>query len=98
MMINKRLLKIEKILKKKNKGKLFPSFIVKTSDGIFKAKEKMLFLCGDTDFEKIESIENTNLQVYDFSNYKIKDLFFLNRIDKPYPIIHEGDINDQRGN
>ena len=54
MMINKRLLKIEKILKKKNKGKLFPSFIVKTSDGIFKAKEKMLFLCGDTDFEKIE--------------------------------------------
>ncbi|ELC8390766.1 hypothetical protein QYB48_002782 [Clostridium perfringens] len=94
MMINKRLLKIEKILKKKNKGKLFPSFIIKTSDGIFKAKEKVLFLCGDTDFEKIESIENTNLQIYDFSNCKIKDLFFLNRIDKPYPIIHEGDIND----
>ena len=54
----------------------------------------MLFLCGDTDFEKIESIENTNLQIYDFSNCKIKDLFFLIRIDKPYPIIHEVDIND----
>ena len=94
MALNKRLLKIEKLLKKENKGKLFQSFIVITSDGIYKAKDKMIFLWGDKDFIKIDSIDSSSLNVYEYKNYRIKELMFINRPDGPYPIIHEGDIND----
>lgn len=94
MALNKRLLKIEMLLKKKNKGKLFQSFIVITSDGIYKAKDKMIFLWGDKDFVKIDSID-ISLNVYEYKNYRIKELMFINRPDGPYPIILEGDSNDQ---
>jgi hypothetical protein len=94
MALNKRLLKIEKLLKKENKGKLFQSFIVITSDGVYKAKDKMIFLWGDKDFIKIDSIDSSSLNVYEYKNYRIKELMFINRPDGPYPIILEGDRND----
>ncbi|MEG2457998.1 MAG: hypothetical protein RSB41_03815 [Bacilli bacterium] len=87
MILNKRLLKIEKLLKKQNKGRLFQSFIVITSDGIYKAKDKMIFLWGDKDFIKVDSIDSSSLKVYEYKDYKIEDLFFINRPDGAYPII-----------
>lgn len=87
MLSRKRLIKLEKLLKEYDKNIVFPSFIIETSEGLFKAKEGLVFLNGEEDFISITNDNISNIKKYDYSKFSINNLIFLNRPDGPYPII-----------
>lgn len=87
MISSKRLKKLEKLIKGYDKGILFPTFIIETTEGLFKSNEGLLFLNGEDDFTRLEGYNMTNIKRYDYSKFSINNLMFLNRPDGPYPLI-----------
>ena len=86
-----RVKKIENIMKKKMNSNMyvqFPPVIIEFKEGIFKSSPGALFLTGRDDFEEIDikKISSTTLETYDYKDYSINDLMFINRKGKLYSL------------